>query len=346
MHSFQVLVSSPLTRILTLLLATLFLASLGNHGTALASPISSSQSTAISSLLPREDSDYPTDDEINKAFTGVGKDESVFFSQTGDSQYAYNFAQDNSKKIFRDVYPKKYTIKNGRSDKWYQDFADRFSRVFAEKSSGDVYFVSIWSGSSIDECRVWNRVEYPALTGNSDVTSIILVDYSNSKNQKVIWTPSGVLKPRDLADESHALASRSVSQCFDWDGTGEDPADPDKSAAAEGFYPGWCGVHVTQYQKNEADTNPTANYKLDITVKDAANEQVGAVTKADAPGGQGVGVTGRLPLVLTVTAQSVDGDAVLFAYGGQNWGSNDQAHQCNFGSYDSGKRDGDCGFTC
>ena len=68
--------------------------------------------------------------------------------------------------------------------------------------------------------------------------------------------------------------------------------------------------------------------------------------KADAPSGQGVGVTSALPLVLIVTAQNVDDDAVLFAYGDQSWGSNDQPHQCNFGAYDSGKREGDCGFSC
>lgn len=52
------------------------------------------------------------------------------------------------------------------------------------------------------------------------------------------------------------------------------------------------------------------------------------------------------PNVLVVTTGKVDNDAVLFKYGAQAWGSNDQEHHCNFGAYDSGNREGDCGFSC
>ena len=42
-----------------------------------------------------------------------------------------------------------------------------------------------------------------------------------------------------------------------------------------------------------------------------------------------------------------DGDVVVFDYpGNAEWNSDDQSHTCNFGQYDSGKREGDCGFTC
>lgn len=108
---------------------------------------------------------------------------------------------------------------------------------------------------------------------------------------------------------------------------------------------GWCGVHVTQHQKNEPD-NPSGNYKLDISIKDASGAGIGGVGGADAPAGQGVGVTSQLPAVLIVTTGNVDDDAVLFDYNGAHWGSNDQQHSCNFGAYDTGKREGDCGFTC
>lgn len=47
-----------------------------------------------------------------------------------------------------------------------------------------------------------------------------------------------------------------------------------------------------------------------------------------------------------VTVGAVDNDVVLFTCWGQDWGSNDQVHHSNFGSYDSGKREGDTGFSC
>lgn len=119
------------------------------------------------------------------------------------------------------------------------------------------------------------------------------------------------------------------------------------SASTAGVYvPGWCGLHVTQYQKHEPNSNPTGDYKLDITIKDAAGGIIGGTTGAVAKAGVGVPVDSRLPLVLIVTAQNVDNDPLLFKYAGQSWGSNDQAHHCNFGAYENGNRDGDCGFTC
>lgn len=108
------------------------------------------------------------------------------------------------------------------------------------------------------------------------------------------------------------------------------------------FVPGWCGVHVIQYQKPDPSTD---NYSLDVKIYDAGGNAIGQVDGADAPAGVGVGVTSALPYVLIVTAQNVDDDAVLFAYGGQNWDSKTEP-QCNFGSYDSGYRQGDCGFNC
>ncbi len=121
------------------------------------------------------------------------------------------------------------------------------------------------------------------------------------------------------------------------------------------YVPGWCGIHVVQYQKNEAK-GPNAggpNYLLDVNIYDARQNLI----NADPPGsGSGVRfvaltnvpqtVDSALPLGLNITVGAVDDDAVSFQYGDQNWGSNDQAHHSNFGSYDSGSRSGDTGFNC
>ena len=112
-----------------------------------------------------------------------------------------------------------------------------------------------------------------------------------------------------------------------------------------GFKAGWCGFHVTQYQKGNPN-DPASHYHLDISVKDASGAVIGTVGYQDAPSGQVVHCPSRLPNDVIVTAQNVDADALLFQYGDQTFGSNDQAHHCNFGKYDSGSRNGDCGFTC
>ena len=91
-----------------------------------------------------------------------------------------------------------------------------------------------------------------------------------------------------------------------------------------GYAPGWCGLHVTQYQKNEgpAATNGaggTSNYRLDVEIFDANQNSIDKVTLQDAPSGKGVTVQGKLPTTLSVTAQNTDSDALLFSYNGQNW---------------------------
>lgn len=120
---------------------------------------------------------------------------------------------------------------------------------------------------------------------------------------------------------------------------------PATSSLTKRYTPGWCGVHVKQYQKNEP-SNPGPNYLFDIAIFDAAGGKIGGVERAQAPAFQGVVVTSQLPYTLIVTAENVDRDPVLFDYAGQHWAYADAAHHCNFGAYDSGARQGDCGFSC
>ncbi|KAI4164669.1 MAG: hypothetical protein LQ342_001643 [Letrouitia transgressa] len=117
-----------------------------------------------------------------------------------------------------------------------------------------------------------------------------------------------------------------------------------------GYASGWCGVHVVQYQKKDPAADPAKDpaglYHLDVTIFDNNQDQIGQVIGAEAPAGKAVPVTSKLPFVLDVTAQNVDADPVSFAYSDQSWAYADVAHHCNFGAYDSGNREGDCGFSC
>lgn len=129
-----------------------------------------------------------------------------------------------------------------------------------------------------------------------------------------------------------------------------DPYGPSTQAPGKGGYtPGWCGVHVVQYQKNEGPGSDTADYRLTVTIFDGQQVEIGASndTLVDAPTGEFVSFSSKLPSPLGIQAGATDDDPLWFNYPGQsNWQTGDQQHHCNFGAYDSGSRQGDCGFSC
>lgn len=114
----------------------------------------------------------------------------------------------------------------------------------------------------------------------------------------------------------------------------------------ETAHSGWCGVHIRQYQKNEGPGLNTENYRFDVILYDSDQELIGEADLLSIPSGQTQQVGSTLPMTFGVTAPNLDDDAVYMSYNGASWGSNDQEHHCDFGKFDSGHRDGDCGFTC
>lgn len=103
--------------------------------------------------------------------------------------------------------------------------------------------------------------------------------------------------------------------------------------------PGWCGVHVIQYQKPDHSKDA---YSLEVPRLNDENEnEIGSFAKV----GPIASVTSKLPLTLEFKTGGVDADPVSFAYGGQAWDSNDSG-RFSVGKYHSGRRQIDCGFTC
>ena len=110
----------------------------------------------------------------------------------------------------------------------------------AVKAGNKVYFVGQYDGTFLD-CSIWKRIELPTLTDGG--IEIVLVDYSNFKNQKSYPGTQDIL-PRD---EPSGLQERSKGYCFDWPGDGEDANDPDVDPPyGTPYYPGNCGVHLRQ----------------------------------------------------------------------------------------------------
>ena len=116
---------------------------------------------------------------------------------------------------------------------------------------------------------------------------------------------------------------------------------------AKRYVSGWCGVHITQYQKNEgpsASAAGNADYRLTVTLYDALQDVVGGVSLLDAPGGVWQNIDSQLPDVFEVVVGGNDADALELAYSGQLWSS--AAAQCGFGVFADGSRNMDCGFNC
>ena len=116
----------------------------------------------------------------------------------------------------------------------------------AVAAGNPVYIVGQFDGTVLD-CSIWKRIELSTLVaGNIHIT---LVDYSNfdKKRDYPGTTPIITIPPRSEGNALDELEKRETEYCFDWPGTGEDPNDPDAdSSAGIPYYPGNCGVHLTQ----------------------------------------------------------------------------------------------------
>ena len=319
---------------------------------------------------PNEDN-YPDLEKCRKKVS-VARDKSVFYSAVGKHEdKPQKFAdQLPDGVLLREAYPSGFTDKN---DQWtgYKKFMDRASKAFAEKSSGIVHVLLPTDNTNIDK-KVWTKTEKDALISSGSITRIVKVDPDDFTKKCVLWgdadnnlarcdAENGPIPGLPLFPSPLSLSPSFPLSLFP---TLPHPYSPffplspppfpfptlipnpltfypDKGSSStssgSNYTPGWCGVHVTQHQK-ENPSDPSSHYHLDVTLYDGAQKEIGKVTNRDASAGQGVGVTSALPWVLIVTAQNVDKDAVLFKYSAQSWGSNDQEHHCNFGSYDSGHR--------
>ena len=126
----------------------------------------------------------------------------------------------------------------------------------------------------------------------------------------------------------------------------------------QGFTPGWCTMHVVQYQKNENGVG--AQYEFSVNIFDNDKKTIGQVQNvAVDPNTLSIDVSSHLPAQVIVTAGATDDIDPTFAYNGQTWtcgpSSKGGDHQCDSGSksagagdhgFENGNRESDMGFTC
>ncbi|KAF2826947.1 hypothetical protein CC86DRAFT_466719 [Ophiobolus disseminans] len=117
--------------------------------------------------------------------------------------------------------------------------------------------------------------------------------------------------------------------------------DSDGPTNSRGYRPGWCGVHVTQYQKPDPSKD---QYTLEARVVDANQNEIGS---SGGKKGSKLVFNSKLWLPFVINSRAVDADPLDFEYDNVRWNSNDSKdHHCSVGNYDHGKREIDCGFTC
>lgn len=183
--------------------------------------------------------------------------------------------------------------------------------------------------------------------GNGNYNGWKELDLSNQDSMGTIWDQgcqaAGVVMELPVCDSETAQWNFfALSE----DPRANFPCDLNcQTQICPGFQSGWCGVHVRQYQKNEGPGSDTRDYRFDVTLKDNGRNLIGTDALRNIPSGQSGDFKSNLPKLFTIKAPNVDGDAVEMSYDGKSWKSDD-SKVCKWGKYDSGHRDGDCGFSC
>lgn len=149
--------------------------------------LSDEQAIVLTSPLPES---FPTDDEIRRAFLGVGRGETfvtseIIFSRDLSQQFATRYAP---KKSLEAVFPKYFLLyRAGQSGQCYNDFIDRCCKIFAEQSSGDVFVLSNWPDGPSEPDSLFNSIEFPAFRNNPYVTGIYLVNPDDMSQRIQLW---------------------------------------------------------------------------------------------------------------------------------------------------------------
>lgn len=193
-------------RFLTTLAFVLKAFILTGHNVAASAPPSGSDSSSTGQPIKG----YPSDGEIQEAFKGVNRDDTVVFADLeGRIQGPYKFATNLKKQWILDAFRDNpdgtvFIHRNGRPKERYQDFAERYSRVFLQASSGVVWLISRFPEGPrmMWDCSFWWAFEFVLLRDNPKVEAIVLVDEHDFTSHRILWPkeddkPNESKKPND-----------------------------------------------------------------------------------------------------------------------------------------------------
>ncbi|KAI4159309.1 MAG: hypothetical protein L6R39_000399 [Caloplaca ligustica] len=91
-------------------------------------------------------------------------------------------------------------------------------------------------------------------------------------------------------------------------------AYPTTESLTRRFVGGQCGLHVTQFQKNENGVG--GSYQYDIRIFDAIQDTIGGVNRLEIPDVQTRSVDSQLPYTVEITSGLLDADPITFRWDG------------------------------
>ncbi|KAL2209704.1 hypothetical protein CC79DRAFT_1332820 [Sarocladium strictum] len=103
-------------------------------------------------------------------------------------------------------------------------------------------------------------------------------------------------------------------------------------------------AHITQWQMNSEEHGTGGAYEIDLIVYDGNGMFISGFNRGKASGSPGSLKLTALPSTLTMDFTGLDDDPIKMNYDGESWEC--PGDNCKMGAYDSGKREGDFGFTC
>ncbi|KAI4205312.1 MAG: hypothetical protein LQ346_001460 [Caloplaca aetnensis] len=109
-----------------------------------------------------------------------------------------------------------------------------------------------------------------------------------------------------------------------------------------GYATGTCQMHVVQHQKPDPSKDP---YSLEVWIKDANQDDIGAVYPRVKMTNNQLEVASKLPRPVVFRTGAVDADPISISYADDKWDTNNE-NRCNVGAYDGGMRQLDCDFEC
>ncbi|KAI4270978.1 MAG: hypothetical protein LQ337_006342 [Flavoplaca oasis] len=259
---------------------------------------------------------FPSLEECRDKINPPEKNKAMYFTgltKRKDQNKAKKYALDHGLTHVTDRYPTGFADRgkySGTNEEFTQFLKD-FSQTYAEKTEGIAYLM-LDDNQNADPKSIFYAVEFEVMKNGGHVDKILQFPYNSG---------DGIDDPT------------TATKVY-WE----------KAKDAPSYAKGQCGVHITHYQIPKGDDK----YYLEARLKDAYGFEIGHLDKTEAT--NPVDVFSALPLVLVITAakpgssENPDGAPLQFAYGSDNWSSDDE--RCKFGGYENGKREGDCGFAC
>ncbi|KAL8753166.1 MAG: hypothetical protein Q9184_005499 [Pyrenodesmia sp. 2 TL-2023] len=131
-------------------------------------------------------------------------------------------------------------------------------------------------------------------------------------------------------------------------------AGPAPAAETPTYASGVCPMKITQYQRNNKDKNPTNDYQLEISVKDAMGGQAASFPKQPCPSGKPMVMQGLRGGDFTITVGKnldvplEDGSPLSFSWRGEDFDTDTLqcAHDNRAGGYEGGDRELNCNLNC